>query len=520
MLFTTAWKSALALILCAAATSSVWALDGSVPAIHGDVSRSLLGDGTGVVIGIVDSGVDELHPAFAGADSLGNPRLVAKANYAAGSLTLHGHGTWVASAALSRDATFTGMAPDAGFISARVLDSGNGFPNDTPVRHGIGFAINQGADILNMSLNFFAPVSNGSQQMDLMLDWAAYARGINCSVCVGNISTGSGSSLVRSPGSAFNGVTVGRTTADFSRVHTDSANAFTADGRMKPDVVAPGSALTLANDLWETQADWETTSPSGSPLNGCSFATPHVAGLMAQQIEAGNRLGLSTDPLVVKSTIMNSASKVPDKQGNGWEPASSNNLLGVFSTAQPLDSHSGAGQVDGLALAAQYLSGEKSPGVVDPIGWDLHSVGAGQFVDYEIDPNLLFGTTLSATLTWYRHVGRTDNGNGLVDAGDSFFTTQALSNLSLQVLQGDTLIAQSVSTVDNVEHLYFDIDRSAQYKLRVFGTSVFGGSEQFALAWFGTAVPEPGYLGLIMVGVVGIGSIRCRWGARRGISWV
>jgi len=500
MLSTTAWKSALALILCAAATSSVWALDGSVPAIHGDVSRSLLGDGTGVIVGIVDSGVDELHPALAGADSLGNPRLVAKANFAAGTI-LHGHGTWVASAALSSDATFTGMAPDAGFVSARVLDSGNGFSSDTQVRHGIGFAIDQGADILNLSLNFFAPVSNGLQQMDLMLDWAAYSRGISCAVCVGNISTGNSSQQVRSPGSAFNGVTVGRTTANFSRVHTDSANAFTADGRMKPDVVAPGSALTLANDLWETQADWD------NGLNGCSFATPHVAGLMAQQLEAGAFYGLSTDPLVVKATIMNSASKVLDKQGNAWEPASSNNMLGVFSTAQPLDSHSGAGQVDGLALAAQYLAGEKSPGLVDPIGWDLHSVGAGQFVDYVIDPNLLFGTTLSATLTWYRHVGRNDNGNGLVDAGDSFFTTQALSNLSLQVLQDGNLIAQSVSTVDNVEHLYFDVDRSAQYKLRVFGTNVFGGSEQFALAWFGTAVPEPGCFGLILVGMMGFASM-------------
>ena len=142
-------KSALALVLCAVAAPA-WGLDGSVPAIHGDVSRSLLGDGTGVVIGIIDSGVDELHPALAGADSLFNPRMVAKANFASGSTTLHGHGTWVASAALSDDPVFTGMAPDAGFISARVLSSTNSFPNDTPVRHGVGFAIDQGADILNL----------------------------------------------------------------------------------------------------------------------------------------------------------------------------------------------------------------------------------------------------------------------------------------------------------------------------------------------------------------------------------
>jgi hypothetical protein len=319
----------------------------------------------------------------------------------------------------------------------------------------------------------------------MMLDWAAYSQKISCAICAGNISTGNGSQFVRSPGSAYNGVTVGRTTADFSRVNNDTATAFTADGRMKPDVIAPGTLLTLANDLWETQADWDVG------LNGCSFATPHVAGLMAQQIEAGNRLGLSTDPLVVKATIMNSASKIPDKQNNPWEPASSTNLPMLYSTSQPLDPHSGAGMVNGLTLSTQYLAGEKSPGVVDSIGWDLHSVANGQFIDYVIDPNLISGSMLDATLTWYRHVGRNDNGNGLVDAGDSFFLQQSLSNLNLQVLRDGNLIAQSISSVDNLEHLHIPINNVDQYTLRVFGANIFGGTEQFALAWCSTAIPEP-----------------------------
>ncbi|MCI0332647.1 MAG: S8 family serine peptidase [Planctomycetes bacterium] len=510
MHFTTVWRSGFALILCALANSS-WALDGSVPGIHGDVSRSQLGDGTGIIVGIIDSGVDDLHPALAGLDSQGNPRLVAEANFVTSEPgntgdDVFGHGTWVASAALSRDATFTGMATDARYVNARVLNNSNSFGGDTQVKNGIGFAINQGADILNLSLNFFAPNSNGFQQIDLMLDWAAYSQGISCAICAGNISTGNGSQFVRSPGSAFNGVTVGRTTADFSRVHTDSAHSFTADGRMKPDVVAPGSALTLANDDWETQADWDAN------LSGCSFAAPHVAGLMAQQLEAGNRLGLSTDPLVVKATIMNGAEKVLDKQGLPWQPNSATNFGGLYSTSQPLDLHSGAGQVDGALLSTQYLAGEMAPGLVDPIGWDLSTVGSGQFVDYAIDPKLNFGTKLSATLTWNRHVGRTDNGNNIVDAGDTFFVAQSLSNLNLQLLKDGNLIAQSISGVDNVEHLYFDIDQSAQYTLRVLGTNVFGGPEKFALAWFGTAVPEPGSFALLCLGIASFAGRRWRQG--------
>jgi hypothetical protein len=402
------------------------------------------------------------------------------------------------------------MAPDGRFISARVLDTNNGFPSDVPVRNGIGFAVDQGADVLNLSLNFFAPNNSGSSQLDLMLDWVAQERGVSCALCAGNISTGNGSTSVRGPGSAYNGVTVGRMTADFSRVHFDSSIAFTSNGRMKPDVVAPGSALTLANDLWETQADWDTG------LNGCSFATPHVAGLMAQQIEAGNRLGMSTDPLVVKATIMNSASKIPDKQNNPWEPNSFTNFGGLYSTSQPLDPHSGAGAVDGLALAAQYLAGEMAPGLVESVGWDLNTVHNLQYVDYVIEPNLILGSMLDVTLTWYRDVGRNDNGNGILDAGDSFFERWPISNLNLQVLQDGDIIAQSVSSVDNIEHLHIPINQVDQYTLRVYGQNVHGlvgDGERFALAWYGTAVPEPTNLLLAVMAAAslfGIGVRRSR----------
>jgi subtilisin family serine protease len=515
MMSRTVCRIAVALLLCSL-VAPAWAIDKSIPAVHGDVSRALLGDGTGVIVGIVDSGVDDTHPALAGLDSLGHPRMVAEANFVTTEMSntgddVFGHGTWVSSVALSSNPVYTGFAPDARFVNARVLDSGLGFSGDAQVRNGIGFAIDHGANVLNLSLNYFATFSSGNSPLDLMLDWAAYARGVSSAVAVGNIPLLTPTdpnnplpgtpSTVRSPGSLFNGISVGRTLRDYSKVSIFSAGSYTEDGRMKPDVVAPGTLLTMANDDWELDGSlWD------SGLSGTSFSTPHVTGLIAQELEGGMAHGLSTNPLVIKATILNSASKnVLDRDFNPWEPASLQNIAGVVTTSHPLDPHSGTGQIDGQALAAQYLAGEKGPGLVSAIGWDLNALGAGQFLDYVIDPNLIVGTSLSATLTWFRHVGRTDGGIlGAIDAGDSFFVTQTLSDLDLQILRNGTLVAESTSDVDNVEHLYWNVAQGGQYTLRVRGINVFGGSEQFALAWFGAAVPEPASVLLVLTATCGM----------------
>ncbi len=465
-----------------------YALDDSVPGVYGDVSRQLLGDGTGVIIGIVDSGVDDTHPAFAGNDSQGNSRLVAEANFvptepANTGDDVVGHGTWVASAALGRDDRYAGMATDARFVNGRVLNSTNGFNSGSWVQNGYGFAIDNGADVINLSLNFSAPNSSGTQSLDLMIDWAA-GQGVHTAVCAGNISTGNGSPLVRSPGSAYNGVTVGRTDSNFDQVHSDSATAFTSDGRMKPDLVAPGTALTLAND------DWEGV---GQPLfdtgrSGCSFATPHVAGMMAQQIEAGRSRGLDTSPLVVKTTLMNSADHgVLSKGGGAWTPADAQINEDVFTTTLPLDISSGAGQIDGLALSKQYLAGEQSPGDVLGIGWDLNDVDVGEAIDYVISEPITAGDVLTTTLSWLRHVVRFDsNGNGQTDSGDFFSTlNREVSNLDLEILLGGTKIAESTSSAGNLEHLQLVAPMDGEYTIRVRGISSQDDvTETFSIAWF------------------------------------
>ena len=486
-------------LACSSPTSSAWAIHNSVPAVHGDVSRSLLGDGTGAIIGIIDSGIDDTHPALAGLDSLGQPRLVAEANFVSTEPAntgddVFGHGTWVSSVALSSDAFYMGMAPDARFVNARVLDSNVGFGNDVQVRNGIGFAIDRGADRSSISRSTTMRRSAAAfSALDLMLDWAAYARGISSAAAVGNIpvlNPGNPNPLpgtpntARSPGSSFNGISVGRTLADFTKV-----SIFTRGGLhpRRSDEAGHRGAGDPAHHGERRLGRGRGGLGPGAQRHAAS--PPRMsAGMIAQQLEAGATHGLSTDPLVVKSTLLNSASKnVLDWDFNPWEPASIQTVAGKTTTMHPLDPHAGAGQIDGTALAAQYLAGEYAPGLVDAIGWDFSTLGVGGSLDYVIDPNLILDSSLTATLTWYRHVDRTDGGvQGVIDAGDNFFLAQSVSNLDLQILRNGQVVAESISGVDNVEHLHWNVDESSQYTLRVLGTNLYG-SEQFCagLVWHG-----------------------------------
>ena len=142
--------------------------------------------GAGVKVAVIDSGIDNNHPAIdghvKGYIAFSEDRDGQIQSNDAPHTDVFGHGTWVSSVALSSDSFYTGMAPDARYVNARVLDSNVGFGNDVQVRNGIGFAIDRGANVLNLSLNYNATFSSGNSPLDLMLDWAAYSRGITCFV--------------------------------------------------------------------------------------------------------------------------------------------------------------------------------------------------------------------------------------------------------------------------------------------------------------------------------------------------
>ncbi|MGW2860033.1 S8 family peptidase [Streptomyces sp. NPDC001205] len=270
----------------ASGISKVWldgvrtaSLDRSVKQIGADKAWEAGFDGKGIKIAVLDTGVDTTH------DDL-KTQVVAEKNFSASPDTADhvGHGTHVASIAAGTGAksggTYKGVAPGAKVISGKVLnDQGNG--DDSSIIAGMEWAAAEGADVVNLSLG--SPDSPGVDPMEEMVNKLSAEKGILFAVAAGNEGEGGGSTL-DSPGSADAALTVGAVDKNDRLAPFSSTGPRAGDGAVKPDVTAPGVAITAAAATGSA-IDIRPGTPHPAPgylqIDGTSMATPHVAGAAA-----------------------------------------------------------------------------------------------------------------------------------------------------------------------------------------------------------------------------------------------
>jgi subtilisin family serine protease len=251
--------------------------------------------GAGVTVAVLDTGIDATHPDL---DEVvvGERDFSGKGDVVDGD----GHGTHVASILAgsgdASDGVNKGVAPDADLLVGKVLDD-NGDGTLSGVIEGMEWAAAEGADVVNLSLGslFFDVPSPDAVAVDELTE----QFGTLFVVSAGNYGElGQGS--VGSPGIAEKALTVGAVD-DADEVTVYSSRGGSADGLLKPDVVAPGDGIVAARAAGTTAGD--VVDDLHVALSGTSMAAPHVAGAAAVLKQARPEL----DATALKSALMGSA---------------------------------------------------------------------------------------------------------------------------------------------------------------------------------------------------------------------
>ncbi|MFG2767677.1 S8 family peptidase [Streptomyces rubiginosohelvolus] len=253
------------------------ALDRSVPQIGGPEAWAAGYDGEGVRIAVLDSGVDTTHPDL-------EPQVAAERNFSDSPdlKDRYGHGTHVASIAAGTGAkssgSLKGVAPSARILAGKVLND-EGMGEESWVIAGMEWAVEQGADIVNLSLG--TQDTPGTDPLEEAIDRLSATSDALFVVAAGN-SGDAGAETIDSPGSADAALTVGAVTKDDRLAGFSGTGPRIADGALKPDVTAPGVAITAAAAAGSIlEQSYPQPVDGYIALDGTSMAAPHVAGAAA-----------------------------------------------------------------------------------------------------------------------------------------------------------------------------------------------------------------------------------------------
>jgi len=240
--------------------------------------------GNGVTVAVLDGGFRNVNSEAAFDHLYSNNQIKYTYDFVSKSTNVYqysSHGTKVLSfmAAQIND-LYQGIAPEANYL----LFVTENVPTEYRIEEyywliGAERADSAGVDVINTSLGYFTfddssmdyeqDDMDGNTTIIVKAAHIASEKGIIVVTSVGNEGPTSAWGTISSPADMVNGLAVGSIQSDYA-LSSFSSQGPSADGRIKPDVVALGSSVYLVGDNGEV-----------SRGSGTSFSAPQVAALAA-----------------------------------------------------------------------------------------------------------------------------------------------------------------------------------------------------------------------------------------------
>lgn len=228
----------------------------------------------------------------------------------------------------------TGAAPGAQVKSVRVCLFISGCTAHALIE-GMTWVAKQGnVDVINMSIGGLPSLNDGNNTRAVLYNRLIEQYNVQMFISAGN--SGSGLNTIGDPSVASKVVSVGSYITDASwrsnygsdSAYADNLHGFSSrgpaeDGAFKPQIVAPGSAISTV-PTWQNGQPVPGTyalPPGYGMFNGTSMASPQAAGAAALLVSASKQTGVQRQPAQLRQAII-SSTRFLDRygayeQGNG-----------------------------------------------------------------------------------------------------------------------------------------------------------------------------------------------------------
>ncbi|MEV0605833.1 S8 family serine peptidase [Polymorphospora rubra] len=245
------------------------------------------------------------------------------------------HGSHVAGITAANDmfgnAVFDGAAPGAKLVSARACTFAGGCTAAALYEGMIELVVNRGVDVVNMSIGGLPGLNDGNNARTHLYNTLINDYGVQLFLSGGN--NGPGVNTSGDPSVASDAVAVaasisqetwlanyGSVTRTPEQLFNFSSRGPREDGGLKPNITAPGSAISTT-PLWLPGGP---VAEAGYPLppgyqmsNGTSMAAPQAAGGAALLLSAAKATGRDVTPAQLRRAIYSTGDWIPGVTANG-----------------------------------------------------------------------------------------------------------------------------------------------------------------------------------------------------------